>query len=208
MDSTQDNGEVNTNSTSSNQVAQPNSFDQQKFKEDILNSVKEIISDPRNIQSMKDKTLAEMKKDKGFRDIFKEIQSMKESGMTDREIELEARLREIEESRVTTNNPGKVVERDQTDVVGLTVKALELDYNDPDVLTVISKGNLEEQIKGLNEVVMRKQQTPNPALVAQPAGGGTKPDLLAEYQARASKVRGNALIDLKMEYRKKGLDIN
>lgn len=213
MDSTQEYGELDTNSTSSDNVVQPNSFDPQKLREEISKLVNEEVavklSDPKITQSLKDKAWSDMKKGKDFREVFREIQTMKESGMTDREIELEARLREVEESRVATNNPGKVVESNQPDVVGLTVKALGLDYNDPEVLSAISKGNLEDQIRGLNNVVSRKRQTPNPALVAQSAGDGAKSDLMGEYQQRASKVRGvNALTDLKMEYRKKGLNIN
>jgi hypothetical protein len=211
MDSTQEHGELNTNSNSSDNVVQPNSFDPQKLREEISKLVDERLSDPRTTQSLKDKAWSEMKKGKDFREIFREIQTMRDSGMTDKEIELEARLREVEESRIAPNNPGKVVESNQPDVVGLTVKALGLDYNDPEVLSVISKGNLEEQIRGLNNVVSRKRQTPNPALVAQSAGDGAKSnDLLSEYQQKASSLRGNidALIDLKVEYRKQGLDIN
>jgi hypothetical protein len=211
MDSTLNNGELNTNSDSSNQVVQPNSFDPQKFEERILKLVDEKISDPRLAQSIKDKGISEMKKSKDFRDIFKEIQTMKESGMTDKEIELEARIREVEEreSRIASNSPGKTVESNQADVVRLTVKAFDLDLNDPEVIVAINDSDVEKSIRNLKAVSERKRASVSPGIVAQSAGDNARqPDLLADYQQKAKGVYGSALIDLKMEYRKKGLDIN
>lgn len=209
MDSTLDDGELNTNSATSKPVVQPNSFDPNKFKEELLNSVKELVSDPRTVQSMKDKTLAEMRKDKGFRDIFREIQSMKEAGMTDKEIELEARIREVEErSRPVEHNPGKVVDDGKTETVKLFAKTLGLDLNDPEVIPVFSNNNLEEQLGTLKNLSDRRSKNISPAIAAQPAGGSPSSNLMEEYQNRAKTVYGSALIDLKMEFRKKGLDIN
>jgi hypothetical protein len=211
MDSTYDNGDMNANSESSNQMVQPNSFDPQKFEERILKLVDEKVSDPRLTQSIKDKGLAEMKKSKDFREIFREIQTMKESGMTDREIELEARIREVEEreSRIPSNNPGRAVEGNNTDVAKLFAKTLGLDLNDSDVLQSFSSNNMEEQLTTLKNLADRRNKTISPAIMAQPAGDGAKSqDLLSEYQKRASSVRGDDLIELKIEYRKKGLDIN
>lgn len=209
MDSTLDDGELNTNSVTSKPVVQPNSFDPNKFKEELLNSVKELVSDPRTVQSMKDKTLAEMRKDKGFRDIFREIQSMKEAGMTDKEIELEARIREVEErSRPVEHNPGKVVDDGKTETVKLFAKTLGLDLNDPEVIPVFSSNNLEEQLGTLKNLSDRRSKNISPAIAAQPAGGSPSSNLMEEYQNRAKTVYGSALIDLKMEFRKKGLDIN
>lgn len=208
MDSTQDDGLLNANSDNSDQVVQPNSFDPKKFKEELLNTVKELISDPRTTQSIKDKTMAEIKKDKGFKDFLGEYKSMKEAGMTDKEIELEARLKEIEQTRTVQDNPGRVVENGQSESVKLFAKALELDLNDPEVFPVLSMSNMEEQLRTLKGLSDRRSKNISPAIAAQSAGGNPPSNLMEEYKARAAKTRGGALIDLKMEYRKKGLDIN
>lgn len=208
MDSTQDDGTLNANSEVSEQVVQPNSFDPKKFKEELLNSVKELISDPRTTQSIKDKTMAEIKKDKGFKDFLGEYKSMKEAGMTDKEIELEARLKEIESVRTVQDNPGRVVENGQAEAVKLFAQALELDLNDPEVFPVLSMHSVEEQLKTLKTLSDRRSKNISPAIAAQPAGGNPPSNLMEEYKARASKIYGSALIDLKMEYRKRGLDIN
>lgn len=210
MDSTQNQESSTTKSGVSGNVDQPNSNDLQKFKDEILNSVKEIVSDPRNIQSMKDKTLAEMKKDKSFKTIFREFQTMRESGMSDKEIEMAAKVQDLEErlSNVIEDNPGKAVQYAKLDVGNLLVKALELNANDVEVLSALSASSAEEQVRLLSNISAKKRQNVSPAIAAQPAGDSSRqPDLLDEYKAKAKDTYGNALIELKMEYRKKGLEI-
>lgn len=208
MDSTLQDGDTAANRESSNEVVQPNSFDQQKFKEELLNSVKELISDPRTTQSIKDKTMAEIKKDKGFKEFLNEYRSMKEAGMTDKEIELEARLKEVEATRsVTHDTPGRAVAGDTTDAVKMFAKVLGLDLNDPEVVTSF-KGDTEATLKELKTIADRRKVAANPAVVTQPSGDGARQPDLAEYQSRAKNLRGTDLINLKMEYRKRGLDIN
>lgn len=208
MDSTLSNGDTAANRDSSNEVVQPNSFDPQKFEERILNSVKEMLSDPRTTQSQKDKVMAEIKKDKGFKEFLSEYKAMRDSGLSDREIELEARLREIETRPADVYNPGKEVNNGQPDAMRLFAKALDLDLNDPEVVRAFSENDVEKSLRYLKEVSDRRKTSVSPGIVAQPAGDSARqPDLLAEYQAKAKSVRGSALIDLKLEYRKKGLDI-
>lgn len=191
----------------SNKVEQPNSFDSAKFKEDILNSVKELISDPRTTQSQKDKLISEIKKDKGLKDYLREIQSMREAGMSDKEIELEARLREIEETRNVQNSIGNVVQKTDNSAVKVLAQALNLDLNDPEVVQVLLKPSNDEQILGLSNIAQKRKVEPNPALIGTSGGSSKEPDLMEEYRAKADKTRGDALIKLKMEYRKKGLNI-
>lgn len=208
MDSTLENGDLNANSESSNEVVQPNSFDPKKFKEEILNSVKEIMSDPRTTQSQKDRVMAEIKKDKGFKDFLSEYKEMRDSGLSDREIELEARLRDIESRPAKIDNPGRVVDNGGTEAVKLFAKAMDLDLNDPEVIPALADNDVEKALRNLRSVADRKKQNVSPGIVAQSAGDNARqPDLLAEYKAKAATTRGSALIDLKMEYRKKGLDI-
>lgn len=207
MDSTPNNGTSDANQDVSGKVDQLNSFDPNKFEESILNRVKEMMSDPRNVQSQKDKVMAEIKKDKGFKDFLSEYKQMRDSGLSDREIEMEARLREIETRPVQYDNPGTVVNTNQAEAVKLFAQALDLDLNDPEVVNAFTVQNPADSLKQLKSVADRRK-TASPGIVAQPAGDGARqPDLLAEYKAKAATARGSALIDLKMEYRKRGLDI-
>lgn len=209
MDSTLENGDLNANSESSKEVVQPNSFDPNKFKEEVLNSVKDLMSDPRTTQSQKDRVMAEIKKDKGFKDFLSEYKLMRDNGMSDKEIEMEARIREIESLRsAQVDNSGSVVNNAQTDSARIFAKALDLDLNDPEVIAAIIGKDAEQSARILKGLSDRKRSSVSPSIVAQPAGDNARqPDLLAEYQAKAKLARGNALIDLKMEYRRKGLDI-
>jgi len=207
MDSTQDTEQTVANGEVSENVGKPNSFDAEAFENKVLNAVKEMISDPRIMQSQKDKVIAEIKKDKGFRDFFREYSSMKQTGMTDREIEQEFRIKELEE-RNANNTTGSSVHGDKLQTAQVLVKALGFEDNDPDVMQVLlSTQNTEQQAVQLSELAMRKNKTANPALLAQETGKGTSTDLMSEYKSRASTLRGDALINLKMEYRKKGLNI-
>ncbi len=209
MDSTYDNEDRAAEPNSENQVVQPNSFDPQRLKNEVLT---ELLSDPKFAQSLKDKMIGAIKKDKGFKDYFQEIKSMRESGMTDSEIEMAGRIRELEElnSNQKSNTPGRSVVTDQPDAVKLTVQALGLDMNDPDISSALmSNQGLDEKIRSLHSVASKKQRPPNPAVVAQTSGDGpSSSNLMAEYLAKAENARGMALVELKMEYRRKGLKIS
>jgi len=211
MDSTQETESTVANGEVSENVGQQNSFDADKFKTEILNTVKELISDPRTTQSQKDKVIAEIKKDKGFKDFFREFKTMQEQGMSEREIEQEFRIREMEETRVTQNSTGSAVQDDKLKTAKVLAEALGLELNDPDVLQVMLKGDTEQQALKLSELAMRRKSEPNPAIVAQTSGGSKSPGLMDEYRQRLAKVRRgdvNTITELKMEFRKKGLDIN
>lgn len=211
MDSTQETESTVANGEVSENVGQQNSFDADKFKTEILNTVKELISDPRTMQSQKDKVIAEIKKDKGFKDFFREFKTMQEQGMSEREIEQEFRIREMEETRVAQNSTGSAVQDDKLKTAKVLAEALGLELNDPDVLQVMLKGDTEQQALKLSELAMRRKSEPNPAIVAQTSGGSKSPGLMDEYRQRLAKVRRgdvNAITELKMEFRKKGLDIN
>lgn len=212
MDSTLELGEQDANSAPSGFTDEPNSFDPKKFEENLIAKVQAMIADPRQIQSVKDKALDKIKKDKGFKDFLAEYQSMRANGMSDEQITLEARLRELEtkNSAAPSQSPGKVVEQAANESVKLLLPNLGLDANDPEVTTLLAgDGQLPEKITALANLSNRRKANINPAVIAQPAGGGASPPaLLDEYREKAKTLRGMALIDLKMEYRRKGLDIN
>ena len=91
----------------------------------------------------------------------------------------------------------------------------ELDTNDPGFIELLrgKYANRESFDLAVQRHIVAKLKPAKPAspadvVQAAAAGGAAKTDLLVEFNNKAAKVRGNALIDLKMEYRKKGLDIN
>ena len=219
MDSTQDEERIVANEEVSTNVDQRNSFDDGKLEEIVRRIVKEENADPRNEQSRNDKLLAAFKKNKGFKDYFREIQSMRDSGMSDKEIErvagitdreeeIDARLRQLEESRTAQNSVGNTVKQPDNNAIKVLAQALKLDLNNPDVVRELMKDKQEDQIIGLTKIAERQNAEPNPALVGTSTGSSKEPDLLEEYQAKAARLRGDALIDLKLEYSKKGLRIS
>jgi len=156
-----------------------------------------------------------MRKDRGikpFKDVFDEIRIMRDSGMTDREIEQAGRIKDLEESlglSMPQNTPGRSVQEQQPDAVKLTVEALGLDYNDAEVYQALASQNQQDVIKSLHNLASRQQRSVNPALVTQSAGGGVSQSdaLMQEYKARAKTSFGMDLINLKQEFQKRGLEI-
>ena len=217
MDSTQADGTQDANPAVSAGAVQPNSFDPVKFEERLMSKVSELISNPRTVQGVKDKLAAEFKKDKGFRDFLAEYQTMREKGMTDEQISLEARLRELE----TRNSvpevpvPGKAPAVPQAnETVNKLLTALGMDANDPLVSSILAgDGQSEQKIDAIVALSERKKVQPNPALVAQPAGGSSAPvsnaQLEAQYKKEVMANRGNkpAILELQQRFLQQGLDI-
>lgn len=221
MDSTQPGDGQDAKPVISPAAVQQNSFDPDKFKQDLLAEFRTMISDPRTVQSMKDKTLAELRKDRGLKDYLAEIQTMRANGMSDQEIAMEARLREIE-NRIPTasepqSTPGRAVNVPETNPVFIVANSFGLDLNDPEVSLILTSGENETgKIARISEIFKRKTITtpPNPALVAQPAGGSMSPvsmsQLETQYKKEVMANRGNrgAIENLKREYAEKGLNVN
>lgn len=215
MDSTQSTGTPDANPPVSTDAVQPNSFDPAKFAADLEARILKRLEDPRLIQSQKDKVIDAVKKDKSMREIFAELREMETRGMSPEQIELELWKRDVESKlnnpAPVTQSPGKAVVPAHNETLKLILPQLNLDANDPEVSALLANdAPLEERLATLSSISNRKKSAiPNPALVAQSAGDSTASKTLQdEYQARASKTRGMALVELKMEYRKKGLDIN
>lgn len=220
MDSTQPGDGQEAKPVISQAAVQLNSFDPDKFKQDLLAEFRSMISDPRTVQSVKDKTLAEIRKDRGLKDYLAEIQSMRATGMSDQDIAMEARLRDIE-ARVTSvpdmqSTPGRVVAPLETNTVAQAVIASGIDMNDPEISSILSssESDVDKMTKLFSVVAKKKNTQPNPALVAQPAGGSMTPvnaaQLEAQYKKEVMANRGNrgAIEKLKQEYAEKGLNVN
>jgi len=217
MDSTQETESTVANGEVSENVGQPNSLNADSSDlEKVLNRLERLeqkLDDPKRIQSEKDKVFSALEKDKRFKLLegYKEIRKLQEEGYTDREIEQELRIREMEDSKVAQNSTGSAVQDDKLKTAKVLAEALGLELNDPDVLQVMLKGDTEQPALKLSELAMRRKSEPNPAIVAQTSGGSKSPGLMDEYRQRLAKVRRgdvNTITELKMEFRKKGLDIN
>ena len=213
-DSTQEAGTQVANPAVSANADQPNSFNPEEFAKTLKAQILADLQDPRHIQSQKDKVIAEIKKDKGMREYFAEFKKMQEEGLSDADIQRELRIRELEarviSEPVTPIQPaGRVIEPAANDAVMAVLPALGLDQNDPEVTSALLQGSIVDKMGALVALSTKKKSQPNPASVAQPSGGAApQSNLMDDYKKASANVRGNALIELKMEYRRRGLDIS
>lgn len=173
LDSAPGKGTQDANLGVSTPDGQPNSFDPEQFAEklkaDILASLR---TDKTLAQSVKDRAIAEVKKDKGFKDFLDEYRTLKAEGKTDEQIVIEARLREIEER--TVNQPpakaGNLADDDSNELDEL-LPALGLDATDPDALRIMGQPiTAVAKTKELVKLSQRRKQQPGPAAVSQPSG--------------------------------------
>jgi hypothetical protein len=193
-DSTVSEGQESANSASSSQTVSPPSFDPDELAAKIEAKVLAAIQgDPRVVKSTSDKIMNSLKKDKGFKDFLAEYRDMTSKGMTEKEIELEARLREIEDrggSSTTDQSPGKVVEQVASDPVKIVISALGLNENDPEVTGILLGGDLIEKVAQLGSLAERKKKAlSNPAIVSQPAGGGAPTGKMSEQVKQEKSAR-------------------
>ncbi|MCH7662622.1 MAG: hypothetical protein IH859_01980 [Chloroflexi bacterium] len=92
--------------------------------------------------------------------------------------------------------------------------------NDPEVQALMRAGQYSPDTEGyldflgdITKLALQRAARPTPtaASAAQPGGGGTpEPDLRSEYDLRKTSLRPgdvNALMELKREFRQKGLDV-
>jgi hypothetical protein len=193
-DSTIGEGQESANSASSSQAVSPSSFDPAELEARIEAKVLAAIQgDPRVVKSTSDKIMNSLKKDKGFKDFLEEYRDMTSKGMTEKEIELEARLREIESrgsSSTTNQSPGKAVEQVASDPVKIVISALGLNENDPEVTGILLGGDLIEKVAQLGSLAERKKKAlSNPAIVSQPAGGGASTGKMSDREVQEKSTR-------------------
>lgn len=217
MDSTQLNGTADGSQAASNGAVQQNSFDPEKFAKELETRILERMNDPRVIQSQKDKVIDAVRKDRGMREVFAELRQMQENGLTPDQIELEIWKRDVEAklgNSAPVQSPGKVVATAQEEAVKLITSSLGLSENDPEVVALLAgDGQAPEKIAAISALANRKKTAPNPALVAQSAGGGAPPQnpliLEAQYRQEVMANRGNktAIRNLQQKYLQQGLDV-
>lgn len=217
LDSTQQDGATGANPPASSAGVQPNSFDPATFAEtlkaDILKAIRE---DKTLVQSVKDRTIADVKKDRGLREFLDEYRSMKSQGMTDEQILLEARLREIEAKNVhpAPVAPGSPTSDSGTNDLEDLLPDLGLAPDDGDVLRIMAQPTTPlAKAKELAKLSQRRKNPPSPAAAAQPPAApqpaNNTDELRREYQSRLKSIGPNPaqIATLKAEYRKKGLDV-
>lgn len=212
--------------SSSNPNATPhNSSSANQGQDDFGERIKRIEKMVETMQSGKDKgvnkALSEVEE---LRKSFSEVQAlMKRKNLTEDEAfeELEARKRDTEfqkailevrdalkggKSLPVQANGAKV----EPSVVEVLKQFPDLDANDPDVIAKVLSQSDPDKAELAASRLIRKRANPPSASAASPVAGTPPPpaNLMDEYNQKAKSIRGMALIDLKMEYRKKGLDIN
>jgi hypothetical protein len=161
--------------------------------------------------------------------IAAEVERRFQSAKDKRWTELERQFGRLSEFQQTLDevSQGKVTEQDSAvDVekwLENKMRALLADSgleNDPEVQTMLRSGDYAPDVEGymnmlgdITELALRRSQRPkaSAATVAQPGGGGlVEPDLQGEYDLRRKRLRPgdvNSLLELKREFRKKGLDV-
>ena len=128
-------------------------------------------------------------------------------------------MREMVESFKSGNFPAAKSQGSETDNgvdVSKVLKELELDLNDTRVKEFAAKqfGNVADAYKEgakLIKTISTRQpkDSDKPAGTSERAAAGNKQEqLMAEYNEGSKKLRGQALINYKMEMRKKGLEIS
>lgn len=172
-DSTQVVGDANANSSASAPGGQPNSFDRDQLRKELKAEIlAELKGDKSLTQSMKDQTIEQIKKDKGFKAFMDPYREMKAKGMTEKEIEQEFRLQELEAERAhqpAPVAPGSATDSGANELDDL-LPALGLAVDDPDALRIM--GQPITAIAKANELAklsQRRKILPNPAAAAQPA---------------------------------------
>jgi hypothetical protein len=218
MDSTDDDGAQDANLDASSKQDKPSSFDPISFAKDLEARILAKMNDPRNIQSQKDQVIAAIKKDKGMKEVLAEIERMETEGLTRAEIKQELRLRELEarqtpEPASPAQSVGKQVAPAVNNSAMTLLAPLGLDANDPEVTRALLGDDFAEVALQLATISQRKRTSPNPASVAQPAGGGfiqpNEAQMEAQYKKEIMGMRGNkaGVQAIKQKYQELGLDI-
>lgn len=172
-ESTQTAGETSANLPASAPGVQPSSLDRDQLRKELKAEIlAELKGDKSLMQSMKDQTIEQVKKDKGFKTLLDEYRAMKQENMTDREIEREFRLRELEAERTQQPAPvapGSATDSGASDLEDL-LPALNLEADDVDALRILAQPLTDiAKAKELAKLSQRRKESPNPAAAAQPA---------------------------------------
>ena len=198
----------------SNSASQPQELGER------LNRIEKMLS---SIQSGKDRAVDKTRSEVSeLRKSLSEVQSLMKKGLSEDEAfeQLEGRKADNEFKQAVLElrdalKGGKSlpVQANGAKVEPSVIEVLNqfnLDANDPDVIANVLSQSDPDKAELAASRLARKRANPPSASAASPVAGTPPPpaNLMDEYNQKAKSVRGMALIDLKMEYRKKGLDIN
>lgn len=188
------------------------------LKAEIAEALKPVLSEVRGVQGRQDKDRT------AFREFMDEFKKQKAKGLSDDQAEVAAEssikerteaqsdkvlLRQIAEKVLGTSPAGNGVAV-TANVVDVLKQFPDLDANDPDVIAnVLSQNDADKAELAASRLIRKRASQPSPSAASPVIGTPSQPaNLMDEFNQKAKSVRGMALIDLKMEYRKKGLDIN
>lgn len=228
QDSTVDGGLGDANPNSPSQV-QPNSFDPAtafnslRGLPEFEQYVQEVAS--RQAQSVKDRRIAKLETNQSaFAEQLAKFNKLKAGGLSE-EVALE--FMQLQSDRKPPEVDEPQFQQEAKPPAGVPAKAEGIDYgqvlgamgiaeNDARVTEVLRQhpNDIAAQMQAFAGLVNRQTQqpAPNPAGVLPTfnARNVSQPDLQAQYQADVQKLpQGdiNGLLNLKMQYRQKGLDI-
>lgn len=189
----------------------------QLLRAEIAEALKPVLSEVRGVQGRQDKDRTAM------REFMDEFNKGKAKGLSDDAAEAAA-TRSISERKEAESD--KLLIRQIAEKLGLSsagngttttanvVEVLkqfpDLDANDPDVIAnVLSQQDPDKAELEASRLIRKRASQPSASAASPVAGTPPSPaNLMDEFNQKAKSVRGMDLIDLKMQYRKKGLDIN
>ncbi len=185
----------------------------------ISEQLKPLAAEVRGVQGRQDKDRT------AFREFMDEFKKFKGKGLSDNEAEAAATnsLQEKADAQSDKELLRKIAEKvlgspadgnranPSANVIEVLRSFPELDANDPDVVTKVLSltDEKEAELAALRMLRSRSQSAPSPSAAGMAVNTPPPPaDLMSQYQKQSQGLRGNELIELKMQYRRKGLDIN
>lgn len=169
---------------------------------DLPNTVKKELV---GLQKGADKQIGQVRAE------VKRILELKESGLNEAQIQRELALDAILEQGAPPPRPAGNEPKEQSLDAVAVLQELKLDGNDPEVISAYSTLKGVELENRLYKIRYQRDHKPAPSpadAAAMQGGSAPAQDLMGEFEAASKNVRGNALIELKMAFRKRGLDIS
>lgn len=191
----------------------------QLLKAEISEALKPVLAEVRGVQGRQDKDRT------AFRGFLDEYEKQKAKGLSNADAEQaanaliserdelkkrDALFQQIADKVLGTSSAGSGTPAQAS--IDVLKQFPELDANDPDVIAKVLVQTDPEKAELAASRLVRQRTTQSPPSPSAAGALETTPaktqSLMEEYNRDAKNLRGNALIDLKMSYRKRGLDIN
>ena len=217
-------GAVAASNTLQQESDQPTSFDAEAFAEALkTNSALRSAFDEavaRRLQSEKDRRINQVERRQDeFDERLAAYEKYRAEGMSPEKakqaIEMDDALEYYRQQRKSQAVPQPEQAGNQEVVAsGEAMEFLKqagISEDDPEVMQVLRNTPAAKVTGEIAKLVVRRvTNTPKPGQVIQPSGGSVPAaDMMSEYQAKASKLQpgSQAMLQLRAEYRKKGLAI-